>query len=58
MQWAGEQNCLRWRQKICAPIITTFKAKGIIDETNEYSVGCHGGIGSTAAAELVRKLTY
>jgi pyruvate oxidase len=42
-------------KKICAPIVTTFKAKGIIDEYDELSVGSHGTIASTAAAELVRK---
>lgn len=41
--------------KICAPIATTFKAKGVIDEQDTLSIGCHGGVGSTASAELVRK---
>ena len=46
---------LEFAKKICSPIITTFRAKGVIDEDEELYVGCHGGIGSTAAAELVRK---
>ncbi|MCW4009687.1 MAG: thiamine pyrophosphate-binding protein [Candidatus Bathyarchaeota archaeon] len=41
--------------KICAPIVTTFRAKGVVDEDHPLLAGCHGGIGSTAAAELVTK---
>lgn len=48
------EKLLKLATKISAPIVTTFKAKGLIDETHELSVGCHGGIGSTAAAELVQ----
>jgi len=46
---------LKLATKISAPIVTTFRAKGIIDENNALYVGSHGGIGSTAAATLVRK---
>jgi len=46
---------LKLATKISAPIITTFRAKGIIDEDHRLYVGSHGGIGSTAAATLVRK---
>ena len=46
---------LRLATKISAPIVTTFRAKGIIDEDNALYAGSHGGIGSTAAATLVRK---
>jgi len=46
---------LKLATKISAPIITTFRAKGIIDESHELYAGSHGGIGSTAAATLVRK---
>jgi len=42
-------------QKISAPIVTTFRSKGVIDEDNPLCAGCHGGVGSTAAAELVNK---
>jgi pyruvate oxidase len=41
--------------KISAPIVTTFRAKGIIDEDHALYAGSHGSIGSTAAATLVRK---
>ncbi len=41
--------------KIGAPIICTFRAKGVVDEHEPMYVGCHGGIGSTAAAELMQK---
>jgi pyruvate oxidase len=42
-------------EKISAPIVTTFRMKGVIDEIHPYCAGCHGGIGSTAAAKLVEK---
>ncbi|MDD1775881.1 MAG: thiamine pyrophosphate-dependent enzyme [Candidatus Methanomethylicus sp.] len=45
----------RLSQKISAPIATTFRAKGLIDEHSALSIGCHGSIGSTAAAKLVRE---
>jgi len=41
--------------KISAPIVTTLRAKGVVDEGYPLCVGCHGSLGSTAAAELVRK---
>ena len=46
---------LRLASKISAPIVTTFRAKGVIDEDHVLCAGCHGGIASTAAAALVRK---
>ena len=46
---------LKLATKISAPIITTFRAKGVIDEDNALYAGSHGTIGSTAAATLVRK---
>lgn len=46
---------LRLATKISAPIVTTFRAKGIIDEAHALCAGCHGSIASTAAATLVRK---
>ncbi len=46
---------LRLAAKISAPIVTTFRAKGIIDEAHALCAGCHGSIASTAAATLVRK---
>lgn len=52
----GQGNkMLNLAAKISAPIVTTFRAKGIVDEDNSFCAGCHGGMGSTAAAELVRK---
>jgi len=41
--------------KISAPILTTFRSKGIVDEDHPLVAGCHGGIGSTAAGELMNK---
>jgi pyruvate oxidase len=46
---------LKLAAKVSAPIITTFRAKGIIDEDHKLYAGSHGSIGSTAAATLVRK---
>jgi pyruvate oxidase len=52
----GQGNkLLKLASNISAPIVTTFRAKGVIDEHEPMSVGCHGGVGSTAAAELVNK---
>ncbi|HUU88227.1 MAG TPA: thiamine pyrophosphate-dependent enzyme [Candidatus Glassbacteria bacterium] len=48
-------NVLTLAEKISAPIITTFRAKGICDANEPLYVGSHGTIASTAAAELVRK---
>ena len=47
------ENVLELAEKITAPIVTTFRGKGVIDEDNEFYVGSHGDIGSTAATELV-----
>ncbi|MFB3888679.1 MAG: thiamine pyrophosphate-dependent enzyme [Candidatus Bathyarchaeia archaeon] len=41
--------------KISAPIATTFRAKGVVDEDHPMCAGIHGGLGSTASAELVAK---
>jgi thiamine pyrophosphate-dependent acetolactate synthase large subunit-like protein/rubredoxin len=49
------ESLLELAKKISAPIVTTFRAKGVVDEDDDLYVGSHGGIGSTAAAELVRK---
>ncbi|MEM2968688.1 MAG: thiamine pyrophosphate-binding protein [Candidatus Bathyarchaeia archaeon] len=46
---------LKLASKISAPIVTTFRAKGVIDEDHASCAGCHGSIASTAAATLVRK---
>ena len=46
---------LKLASKLGAPIITTFRAKGVMDETEPLYVGCHGGVGSTAAGTLMNK---
>ena len=52
----GQGNKLHtFADKISAPIVTTFRAKGVVDESYSLCAGIHGGLGSTAAAELVRK---
>lgn len=47
------ENILELAEKITAPIVTTFRGKGVVDEDNELYVGSHGDIGSTASTELV-----
>ncbi len=49
------KKLLKLATKLSAPIITTFRAKGVIDEHEPLDVGCHGGVGSTAAAQLMQK---
>ncbi len=44
---------LNFARRINAPITTTFRAKGIIDEDDPLYVGSHGGIGSTSSTILV-----
>ncbi|MGB9201784.1 thiamine pyrophosphate-dependent enzyme [Methanobacterium sp.] len=44
---------LNFARRIHAPITTTFRAKGVIDEDDPLYVGSHGGIGSTASTILV-----
>ena len=52
----GQGNkLLELASKIGAPIVTTFRAKGVVDEDHPLSAGCHGGIGSTSSGELVGK---
>ena len=46
---------LKLASKIGAPIISTFRAKGVVDENEAIYVGCHGGVGSTAAGALMEK---
>jgi thiamine pyrophosphate-dependent acetolactate synthase large subunit-like protein len=47
-------NLMELAEKISAPIVSTFRGKGVVDEFNDLYVGSHGGIGSTAATRLVR----
>lgn len=49
------KKLLRLAKKISAPVVTTFRGKGVIDERNDLYAGSHGGIGSTAASKLVRE---
>jgi thiamine pyrophosphate-dependent acetolactate synthase large subunit-like protein/rubredoxin len=51
----GQGNkLLALAKKIGAPIMCTFRAKGVVDERAEpLFVGCHGGVGSTAAGQLM-----
>jgi pyruvate oxidase len=49
------KKLLELANKISAPIITTFRAKGVVNELEGLSVGCHGGVGSTAAGTLMAK---
>ncbi len=52
----GQGNkLLKLASKISAPIMTTFRAKGVVDENDPLLVGCHGDVGSTASAELMGK---
>ena len=44
---------LKLAKKIDAPITTTFRGKGVVDENEELYVGSHGGIGSIASTKLV-----
>jgi pyruvate oxidase/acetolactate synthase-1/2/3 large subunit len=46
-------SILELAKRISAPIATTFRAKGIVSEYENLSIGCHGSIGSIAAAKLV-----
>lgn len=39
-------------QKISAPITTSFKGKGVIDDDYDLYVGCHGNIGTLASGTL------
>ncbi|MCL4430610.1 MAG: thiamine pyrophosphate-binding protein [Chloroflexi bacterium] len=49
------KKLLNLASKVCAPIISTFRAKGVVDENETLYVGCHGGVGSTAAGTLMEK---
>jgi len=41
---------LELAEKIDAPVTTTFRGKGVIDEYDPLYVGSHGTIGSTVSA--------
>ena len=44
---------LKFAKKLKAPITTTFRSKGVVDEFESLYVGSHGGVGSTASTKLV-----
>jgi len=46
---------LELAEKISSPIVTTFRGKGVVDETEELYAGSHGTIGSTSASKLVQE---
>ena len=46
------QDVLRIAEKIQAPVLTTFRAKGIIPEENAWVIGILGNVGSPAARKL------
>ncbi|REE28858.1 pyruvate oxidase/acetolactate synthase-1/2/3 large subunit [Methanothermobacter defluvii] len=42
-------------ERIGAAIVSTFRGKGIVDNDHPLYMGCHGSLGSAAAAHAVRK---
>lgn len=49
----ASKTVLKIAQKIKAPIVTTFRAKGIIPEDNKWVIGVLGDLGSPSARSLV-----
>ncbi len=49
----ASETVLKIAQKIKAPIVTTFRAKGIIPEDNKWVIGVLGDLGSPPARSLV-----
>lgn len=45
---------MKLSKKLCAPIATTSRAKGVINETYKYSLGVLGSIGSKHASKAIR----
>lgn len=50
--FAAGQDVLKIAARTGAPILTTFRAKGIIPEDNEWVIGILGNVGSPAARKL------
>jgi pyruvate oxidase len=50
--FAAGQDVLSMAARIGAPVLTTFRAKGILPEENEWVVGILGNVGSPAARKL------
>jgi pyruvate oxidase len=56
--WGGRHSgdiVLELAERLKAPIATTSRAKGVIDETHRHSLGVLGSIGSKHAGEAVRE---
>ena len=49
------EKLLEFARKIDAPLVSTYRGKGIIDEDEELYAGSHGDIGSKTAAQLVHE---
>lgn len=49
------ESVVELAERIGAGIVTTFRGKGVVDNDHPLYLGCHGSLGSTAAAEAVRK---
>ncbi|ADL58465.1 thiamine pyrophosphate-binding protein [Methanothermobacter marburgensis] len=49
------ESVVELAERIGAGIVTTFRGKGVVDNHHPLYLGCHGSLGSTAAAEAVRK---
>lgn len=47
------KNIIKIAEKISAPIVSTYRGKGVVDGHYDLYVGSHGGIGSSSAAKLV-----
>lgn len=51
----ASESILELAEKIDAPIVATFRGKGIVDNDHPLYMGCHGSIGTAAASEAVRR---
>jgi pyruvate oxidase len=51
---AGEM-VLRFAEKLKAPIVTTFRAKGILPEDNKWVLGILGNVGSPSTRKVVNE---
>ncbi len=49
-------NIIEFAEKITAPIVTTFRGKGVVDEDHPLYMGSHGAIGSTDCLRTCAKI--
>jgi len=49
------ESVVELAERIGAVIVSTFRAKGVVDNDHPLYMGCHGSLGSAAAAEAVGK---